>query len=161
MFLAFSSLSLAQAVFVVRHADKISESDERLSDAGRERAKRLAKVLAAAGIRAIYATDTERAKDTAGPLAQALKLPVTTYDVGKGMAKGAPPDASAFAAQLRRDHPNPNDTVLVVGHSNTVPAILEALGCKENVTIGSQEYDNLFVVVPGGAAGPTLVRLKY
>jgi len=155
--LALPSLSLAQTVFVVRHAEKISESDQRLTDAGRERATRLAKMLSAAGIRAIYATDTERAKDTAGPLAERLHLVVTTYDVGAGMAKGAP-DATAFAAQLRRDHPN--DAVLVVGHSNTLPAILKALGCQEEVTIAAQQYDDLFVVVPG-APGATLVRMKY
>ena len=155
--LALPSLSLAQTVFVVRHAEKISESDQRLTDAGRERATRLAKMLSAAGIRAIYATDTERAKDTAGPLAERLHLAVTTYDVGAGMAKGAP-DATAFAAQLRRDHPN--DAVLVVGHSNTLPAILKALGCQEEVTIAAQQYDDLFVVVPG-APGATLVRMKY
>ena len=156
--LALPSLSLAQTVFVVRHAEKISESDQRLTDAGRERATRLAKMLSAAGIRAIYATDTERAKDTAGPLAERLHLAVTTYDVGAGMAKGAP-DATAFAAQIRRDHPN--DAVLVVGHSNTLPAILKALGCQEEVTIAAQQYDDLFVVVRRGAGGATLIRLKY
>jgi broad specificity phosphatase PhoE len=158
-FVLASSLSLAQTVFVVRHAEKISESDERLTEAGHERARRLAKMLSAAGIRAIYATDTERAKDTAGPLAEALKLPINTYDVGAGMAKGAP-DASELAAQLRRDHGS--DAVLVVGHSNTLPAILKALGCKEEVAIAAQQYDDLLVVVPGSSGGgPTLVRLKY
>jgi len=152
-----STSALAQTVFVVRHAEKVSESDQRLTDAGRARAKRLAAMLGSAGIRAIYATDTERAKDTAKPLADALKIPIATYDVGAGMAKGAP-DASAFAAQLRRDHAN--DAVLVVGHSNTLPAILGALGCKEEVTIAAQQYDDLFVVVPG-SGGATLVRLKY
>ena len=152
------SFALAQAaVFVVRHAEKISESDERLTDAGRKRAARLAKMLANAGIRAIYATDTERARDTAGPLAEQLRLNVTTYDVGAGMS-GKPPDASSFVQSLRRDHAQ--DAVLVVGHSNTVPAILKALGCAEEVTIGAQQYDDLFVVVPGGG-GATLVRLKY
>ena len=153
-----SSLALAQNVFVVRHADKISEEDERLSDAGHERARRLAKVLASSGIRAIYATDRERARDTAKPLSEAMKIPITTYDVGKGMAKGAP-DAAAFAAELRKGHPG--DAVLVVGHSNTVPAILKALGCKDVVTIDGKEYDHLFVVVPGSAVGATLVRLRY
>src|SRR6476659_10316725 len=75
-------LASAQTVFVVRHAQKGSETDLRLSDAGRERAARLAKMLGAAGIRAIYATDTERAKDTGAPLAKALGLTVATYDVG-------------------------------------------------------------------------------
>ncbi|HEX4439383.1 MAG TPA: phosphoglycerate mutase family protein [Thermoanaerobaculia bacterium] len=153
-----SSLALAQTVFVVRHAEKISESDQRLTDAGHERARRLAKLLGSAGIRSIYATDTERAKDTAKPLSDALKIPITTYDVGKGMAKGAP-DATEFASSLRKDHPN--DAVLVVGHSNTLPEILKALGVKDEISIAANQYDDVFVVVPGASGAPTLVRLKY
>jgi broad specificity phosphatase PhoE len=155
--LSVVSPALAQTVFVVRHADKISESDERLSEAGHERARRLAKMLSGSGIQAIYATDARRAQDTAKPLSEALKIPITTYDVGKGMAKGGV-DATGFAAELHRDHPN--DAVLVVGHSNTVPWILKALGVKDEISIASDQYDNLFVVVPG-ANGATLVRLKY
>src|SRR5262249_39250544 len=143
--------------FVVRHAEKVSEKDQRLTEAGHERARRLATMLAPAGIRAIYATDTERARDTAGPLATQLHLSVTTYDVGAGMAKKEP-DAAPFAAALRRDHPT--DAVLVVGHSNTLPAILRALGCKQDVAIAPGQYDDLFVIVPA-AGGATLVRLKY
>ena len=62
------------AVLVVRHAEKVSDTDERLNDAGRARAWSLAKMLKDAGVGAIYATDTERARDTAKPLADALGL---------------------------------------------------------------------------------------
>ena len=158
VFALTSTLARAQTVFVVRHAEKISESDQRLTEAGHERARRLAKLLGSAGIRAIYATDTERAKDTARPLSEALKIPITTYDVGKGMSKGAP-DATGFAAELRKDHPN--DAVLVVGHSNTLPAILKALGVKDEISIAANQYDDVFVVVGGAGSAPTLVRLKY
>jgi hypothetical protein len=48
---------------------------------------------------------------------------------------------------------------LVVGHSNTVGPILEALGVSEKITLGDSDYDNLFVVVPGEK--PTLVRLHF
>jgi hypothetical protein len=47
----------------------------------------------------------------------------------------------------------------VVGHSNTVGPILEALGVSEKITLGDSDYDNLFVVVPGEK--PTLVRLHF
>jgi len=49
------------------------------------------------------------------------------------------------------------DTVFVVGHSNTVPAIIKALGGPD-VTIGDNEYDNLFIWVP---ATKTLTRIRY
>jgi broad specificity phosphatase PhoE len=67
-----------KAVFVVRHAEKISDADERLTDAGRARAALLAKILRGSGIAAIYATDTDRARDTGKPLAEALGIAITT-----------------------------------------------------------------------------------
>ncbi len=124
--LAVPTVARAQTtVFVVRHAEKVSDTDERLTDAGRERARRLAAMLKDAGIRAIYATDTERARDTAGPLAGALGLKITIYDTGGGMR--GPVDARPFVAMLRKEHAR--DVVLVVGHSNTIPDLLKALGC--------------------------------
>lgn len=151
------SVARAQsAVIVVRHAEKISETDQRLSEAGRARAARLAALLKDAGITAIYSTDTQRAKDTAQPLADVAKLPVQIYDLP---ASGAgTPIAKPFIARLRNEHAH--DVVLVVGHSNTVPAMLQALGVPGALKLASDEYDNLFVVVPTGKRA-TLVRLRY
>lgn len=137
-----------EAVFVVRHAEKISDSDQRLTDAGRARAQRLAAMLKDSGVSAIYATDTERARDTAGPLAATLGKPVQIYD-----------ELAPLVARLRRE--NAKELVLVVGHSNTVPDLLKALGDAETVTIASNEYDDLFVVVPKGAGKATVLRLRY
>ncbi len=145
------------AVFVVRHAEKVSEQDLRLTAAGRERAERLARMLRDSGIAAIYATDTERARDTAAPLAKALGLTIATYDTGASM-KGAV-DARPFVAALRKSHPT--GSVLIVGHSNTIPDLLKALGCTETITVADGEYDNLFVVVPKPDGTATLVRLRY
>jgi broad specificity phosphatase PhoE len=146
-----------KAVFVVRHAEKISEEDQRLSEAGHSRAERLARMLAASGISAIYATDTERARDTAAPLAGKLGLKVATYETGAKMSGAV--DARPFVAALRRDHPH--DVVLVVGHSNTIPDLLQALGCAEKISLAADEYDDIFVVVPKSDGTSTLVRLKY
>jgi broad specificity phosphatase PhoE len=133
--------ALAQkAVLVVRHAEKISDADERLTEAGRARAERLAKMLKDAGVTAIYATDTERSRDT-----------------GAGMR--GPVDAQPFVATLRNEHAK--DVVLVVGHTNTIPDLLKALGCPGDFKIAPNEYDNLFVVVPRSGGPTTLMRLRY
>jgi phosphohistidine phosphatase SixA len=148
-----------RAIILVRHAEKAADANEAtvpLSAEGRERAERLARMLANAGVTAIYATETDRAKQTAEPLARALKLDVRTY---------SPRDASGALApqivleKIRKE--DVNGVVLVVGHQNTVPNILEALGSKEKVEIGDKQFDDLFVVVPRAGAPPTVVRLKY
>ena len=150
--------ALAQkAVLVVRHGEKISDTDERLTEAGRARARSLAKMLKDAGVGAIYATDTERARDTAKPLADALGLKVASYDTGGGMR--GPVDARPFVAMLGKEHAK--DVVLVVGHTNTIPDLLEALGCPGDLKIAPDEYDNLFVVVPRAGGSATLIRLRY
>jgi len=154
LFLAVSDAALAQsAVFVVRHAEKISDTDQRLSDDGLSRAARLAALLKDAGVSAIYSTDTPRTRGTAQPLADAKKLPIQIYD-----ASGEDAGSVALAARLRERHAD--GVVLVVGHSNTVPDLLRALGCTETISIASGEYDNLFVVVPK-ARDATLIRLRY
>ncbi len=156
--LACSYPTLAQkAVLVVRHAEKISDTDQRLTEDGRARAERLAKMLKDANVTAIYSTDTERTRDTAKPLAAALGLKVTIYDTGGGMR--GPVDARPFVAMLRKEHAK--DVVLVVGHTNTIPDLLKALGCPGDLEIAADEYDNLFVVVPRSSGPATLMRLRY
>jgi broad specificity phosphatase PhoE len=150
-----ASSAAQTAVVVVRHGEKISDDDERLTEAGRARAMRLAEMLRKSGIAAIYSTDTERTLGTVQPLASALGLKIRIYDTqpAKGNA-----DFEKLVNRLRSEAPD--GVVLVVGHSNTVPLILRALGCREEVTIASDEYDNLFVVV-AGSGGATLLRLRY
>jgi broad specificity phosphatase PhoE len=146
-----------RALIIVRHAEKISDTDERLSEAGVARAARLAAMLRDAGVTAIYATNTERTIHTAKPLADALRLSVETYDTRVGA--GTKLDSRPFVERLRKE--NGGDVVLIVGHSNTVPDLLKTLGGAGDVTIGPAEYDNLFVVVPKGDGIATMVRLRY
>ncbi len=154
--LGAAQMAAQQVVFVVRHAEKISDEDERLAEAGRARAARLSEMLRRSGITAIYSTDTDRTLGTARPLADALGIKIATYEA-KAMSGRV--DSAALVERLRREAPR--GTVLVVGHSNTVPSLLAAFGCPEAVTIADDEYDNLFVVVPKEAGKATLVRLRY
>jgi broad specificity phosphatase PhoE len=155
--LVWPSLSFAQQlVFVVRHAERAdagmraaqttASPDPPLSDAGRARADRLASMLSATAITAIYTTEFIRTQQTAAPLAAMLKVtPVTMSSK----------DTAAMVARVKADHPR--DVVLIVGHSNTVPDIVKALG-GSIVTVGDNEYDKIFVVVP--ATGVVTV-IKY
>ena len=126
--------AVAGASFVVvRHAEKSVDDprDPSLTDAGRTRANALAASLADAPLTAVCATTYRRTQQTATPSASARALAVTTYD--------AKQPAAEFAAQLKRSHAS--GTVLVVGHSNTVPEIAAALcGCAVE-PMSDAEYD--------------------
>jgi phosphohistidine phosphatase SixA len=157
---AVADAALGQtAIFLVRHAEKATEANEAtvpLSDAGRARAERLAGILKDAGIEAIYATDTDRARQTAEPLARARKVEVRTYAPRGADGKPAP---QLLIDRLKREAPT--GRALVVGHSNTLPEILSALGHTEKVEIPTSQFDDLFVILPREGAPPTVLRLKY
>lgn len=138
-------------IFVVRHAEKGAASadapkDPELSPEGRARAESLARTLRDAGVTTIYVTEFRRTRQTAEPLARAAGIePV--------VVPGA--ETAALVGKLKEGR----GSVLVVGHSNTVPDILKALGHPQPITIGDDEYDNLFVFIPGSE--PQLLRLRY
>lgn len=120
------------ATFIlVRHAEKADDDprDPSLSPAGRKRADKLAQRLGSTPFVAIYASNFRRTQQTAAPVAAAQHATVTTYDAAR--------PAPDFAAELRRAHPT--GTVLVVGHSNTIPPLAKALcGCDIGPTADSE-----------------------
>ena len=142
-------------VFVVRHAERadagtsggsMMAADPDLSDAGRARAEALAATLKDAKIAAIFTTEFKRTQATAAPLAKALGITPTV--VGSR-------EQNRLLAAVKAASGN----VLVVGHSNTVPAIIKDLGVATPVVVGDSEYDNLFVVTAGSS--PAVLRLHY
>lgn len=122
-------------VYLVRHAEKVDDSrDPALSEAGKARAGRLAAMLRDAGITHVWSTDYQRTRHTAEPVARAASLTVELYD---------PRDPAGLATKLKAT-PGRH---LVVGHSNTTPGLVEALGGDPRGTIADDEYDRLYLVV--------------
>ena len=138
----------APTVFVVRHAEKAQTAgtDPELTTAGKARARRLAEVLKDAEIGAIYATEFKRTQQTAAPLAKKIGIPVTVVGAKQ---------TALLVSKLRGSKMN----AVVVGHGNTIPGLIQALGITTPVAIGENDYDNLFVVVL--RPSPRLVRLHY
>jgi broad specificity phosphatase PhoE len=145
---AFLSTATAQStIFIVRHAEKADATkDPDLSEAGRARAEALAKTLRDANITAIYATEFKRTQQTAAPPAKALGITVTILP-----AK----DNAALIAKLRASTGN----ALIVGHGDTIPDLIKALGISDPINIAENDYDNLFAVVLDQK--PHLIRLHY
>ncbi len=144
----------ANATFiVVRHAEKGSDDarDPSLSSVGRARARLLAERLAREPLVAAYATNYRRTRQTAKPSADARGIAVTVYD--------AQLPAEAFASQLRAAHPH--GTVLIVGHSNTVPDIVAALSGASVKAMTEQQFDRFYRVSIGIDGKATLSQGSY
>ena len=142
-------------VLLVRHAERAPGSgDVPISDAGQARAVALAEVGKVAGVSAIIATQFQRTQQTAAPLAAALGLTTAVVAAQADVAKHAADVAAAVRAQAGK-------TVLVVGHSSTISAIVAALGGPRFKDYCEPEYDNLIVMVLDAEAGVRTVRTKY
>jgi broad specificity phosphatase PhoE len=140
-------------VILVRHAEKTQTADDPgLTELGAERALALAHVLGEVEINAVYATQFTRTRATARPLADLLGLDVSVIDAGSSYASG-------MAGIIRDQHLG--EAVVIVSHSNTVPAIIAELGVAPVPVINDDEYDDLYVVTisPGGEV--TLLPLRY
>lgn len=137
-------------VIVVRHMEKAvgGGDDPALSDAGNARAERVATVLAATGVDAVFATQYRRTVETATPLAERLSLPLHVYDAG---------DTEGLIDALNERHRA--ETAVVVGHSNTVPAIVEALSGEDVGPISEDRYGDVFLVVRPRWGRATVTRL--
>lgn len=125
-------------IFIARHAEKQTDGtkDPSLSEAGRARAESLRDRLLNENIRAIYVTEFKRTRETAEPLARALHIEPIVIPAA---------DVPALIAKVKSAAGN----VLVIGHSNTIPAMLTALGIGEAVQIPDDQYGTLYVITKG------------
>lgn len=145
-----SSVAAETVFFIVRHAEKVSEAEDTLLSAdGMKRAEQLKQTLEHLRIDTILHTDRIRTRDTAAPLAAKRKITPTVY--GYDNFGPAWTDGLLVSEKGKR--------VLIIGHSNTLPAIVSQLSGKPEPDIGNQ-YDNLFVVTVSDD-GRSVIRLKY
>ena len=129
-----SSEDNSTLIYLVRHAEKLDGRDPSLTPEGQARAQALVTVLKEAGISQIFSTNYKRTQETAAPLASALGLTVEPYNPGA---------LSDFAGELKAM----TGHILVVGHSNTTPALVEILGGEPGTPIFEKsEYDRLYIV---------------
>ena len=159
--LLLPSVAFGQAapvvVVLVRHAEKAARpaDDPGLSPAGRARAEALAAALAEADVDAIVVTQYKRTQDTAAPLAATRKLTPLVIAAGADTAR----HAADVATSIRRQPAG--SLVLVVGHSNTVPAIVEALGGPALEEICDNEYANFLTLIVPPSGSPRLLMSAY
>lgn len=139
-----------KTILLLRHADVdphggAGPDDPHLNAAGRRRAETLAHVAGDAGITSILVSPALRTKETVAPLAARLNLQTVQT-------------APDFVQQVLS---NQTGTVLLVaGHSNTVPLMINDLGASFP-QIPLQGHDDLFVVTVIEPGEAHVAHLKY
>lgn len=137
---------------LVRHAEKSSSgSDPVLTAAGLLRADHLRDLLKQVDLNAVYSTNFNRTRQTAQPTATDKGLSIINYD---------PFSLSPFVDSVLANFNH--GTVLVVGHSNTTPSLLnELVGSNTYANIPDSEYDNLYIVSVAEKGRSEVLHLKY
>ncbi|HJU72766.1 MAG TPA: histidine phosphatase family protein [Gemmatimonadaceae bacterium] len=140
-------------MILVRHAERPPGTDPDLLPEGRARAGDLARALQRANVRAILVTSFKRTKQTAESLSAQTGVAMTEIPVAA--------DASAHVAEVVRQlSASGGRTVVYVGHSNTVPAVISALGITPAPTIADSVFNRFFVVTKRkGSTG--LIEVRY
>ncbi|HWL41243.1 MAG TPA: phosphoglycerate mutase family protein [Gemmatimonadaceae bacterium] len=145
-------------VVVVRHAEKGTDDarDPSLSATGQERAAALSALLKDAGVTGIYTTQYKRTRLTAEPLAQRLGISIVERPVNSA-------NSATYARDLAQEilARNAGQSVLVVGHSNTVPDIVSALSGQAVPAMTEAEYDHVFMVAVPASGPPRLKQSRY
>lgn len=124
-------------IILVRHAEKMKDSsDPKLTEEGMNRAENLKNILSSMPIDQVFSTDYNRTQLTATPTANSKKIKIQSYN---------PRKLKDFGNMLMENYKG--KTILVVGHSNTTPELLNFLmGEKLVKSIDESDYENLFIV---------------
>jgi 2,3-bisphosphoglycerate-dependent phosphoglycerate mutase len=144
-------------IVVVRHAEKElnAGADPPLSPEGQARAALLARMFAdpdgSGRLDAIYVSPTMRNRMTAAPVAALLGL--TPVEAPNS-------DSPALANRVLKDHRG--GRVLVIGHSDTVNEIVEALsGVSALPPIQDDQYGIMYIVSVPRIGRANLLRVNY
>ncbi|HEX3848194.1 MAG TPA: phosphoglycerate mutase family protein [Steroidobacteraceae bacterium] len=145
-------------VIVIRHAEKdlsVSVTDPPLTAEGRARAELLARMFgdakAPGHIDAIYVSPALRNRQTGEALAERLGIRETVVPAD---------DPKGLAHRVLEEHRG--GRALIVGHSDTVPAIVETLSGRKGIPeLDEHEYGTMYIVTVPRIGRANLLRLTY
>jgi len=144
-------------IVIVRHAEKVMDGspDPALSSEGQARAALLARMFGERQLKdhinVIYTSPSLRNRQTAAPLAARLGIEpqVVSED-----------DAGGFARRVLHEHRGAR--ILIVGHTDTIPAIVQALsGARDIPPIGATEYGTMYIVSVPRVGRASVLSLSY
>ncbi|MFK7863729.1 MAG: histidine phosphatase family protein [Pseudohongiellaceae bacterium] len=121
-------------IYLVRHAEKVdSSTSSDLTDVGKARAKTFARMLHDKNLSHIFSTPFVRTKNTAAPTAHEHGLSIEEYD---------PDDGIGLVEHLK----TLDEVILVTGHSNTIPGLVNLLTGESFSDLDERVYDKVYVV---------------
>lgn len=128
--LIFTFYSHASTIYLTRHYEKTKQPNPALTVDGKKRAEALAHYLSDKSLLQIYSTSYKRTLETSTPLSEKIGVGITVYPAN---------DLTSLANRIRdTDH-----NLIIVGHSNTTPELIELLG-GPSVTIEESDYGTLY-----------------
>lgn len=150
-------------VYLVRHAEKADEprQDPPLTEKGALRSQELARILGNANVKTIITSQFVRTKATAEPLAKKLNIPVTSISLSLNPSNPRQISEQSTAEVTNKILENGGASVLVVGHSNSVPDVIKMLGGDVTPVIDERKFDDLFVVTVYAKGKAKVAHMKY
>ena len=137
--------------FIVRHAEKDTTggSNADLIAIGRGRAKALQKMLKKVKINGVFSTNTPRTKHTAEPTAKSKHLTVEIYDAKK-------------QKELLAGLVDKKGKFLIVGHSNTLPQLINILtGNDQEKEFSESDYTRFYIVSAKKLGEAKVLMLRF
>lgn len=138
-------------IVLIRHAERANnDTDAELSQSGIDRANRLLAVLKDLRIDELYATPFKRTRSTLEPIAKKTKREITPFKTN---------DINTFAETLRKKW---GKTILVAGHSNTTPNLVNLLIKEERFRqLEDADYGKIFIVTIHKSGAADVVVMNY
>lgn len=150
-------------VYLVRHAERADEprQDPPLTEKGTARSQDLARLLANANVKTIITSQYLRTKQTAEPLAKLANVAVTPISLSLNSSNPRMISEQSTAEVTNKILQRAGESVLVVGHSNSIPDVIRMLGGDSSPSIDEKKHDDLFVVTVYAKGKAKVAHLKY
>jgi 2,3-bisphosphoglycerate-dependent phosphoglycerate mutase len=146
-----ASSTVATTLILIRHGerDEPAAADQPLNGDGKDRARLLVHVLGQTGIKAIYTSTAIRTQQMAQPLATFLALiPIKEFD-----------SPVEIKNHILLNHAG--KTILVIGHSDSVPQLMNLFTGGHILDIDNLKFDNMFVLTALNSGTAFVTKLKY
>jgi 2,3-bisphosphoglycerate-dependent phosphoglycerate mutase len=151
LLMIFTGCTTSNEIYIVRHAEKGTQppNNPPLSGEGKTRAESLKNILKDKNIKAIFSTNLTRTRETATPLSLLINVPIQSYSNDTTIA---------FMQRVIALKKN----ALIVGHSNTLLPMLDALHLSHNMTnIPDADYNNIFIIKAKAGKAVKVIETMY